>query len=255
MAQIRPVIGILGVGELASFILQGAEGEGYSFLLSPRNAELAANLSQRFGAKVALSNQDLVNRADMVLICLPARTGAQILADLRFRAGQSVLSAMAGTSQAALQRAVAPASAYCTMMPGFANTLKMGPCLLYPDNAPWHEFLSCLGPVHVFDKPEQFEAATVFGAFSGASMGFMSTIIDWFAAQGIDPKTARNLVAETLAGNAAVLRQVDATLPQIMSGVITPGGISELCLDTLNQGQALTRWNDALNAVLARIRE
>jgi pyrroline-5-carboxylate reductase len=190
----------------------------------------------------------------MVLVCLPARTGAEVLAGLRFRPGQTVLSAMAGVGHSTLQDIVAPAKGFCTMMPGYANALGLGPCLLYPDNAPWRDFLARLGPVHVFDRADQFEVASVFGAFSGASIGFMSAIIDWFSHQGLDPKTARQLVAQTLSGNAEVLRRVEAPLPEILAGVVTPGGISELCLEVLNKGRAIEQWNLAMNAVLARLK-
>jgi pyrroline-5-carboxylate reductase len=254
MAQTGPVIGILGVGELAGFILRGAAGAGYSFLLSPRNAKMAETLAGRFGDTVAQSNQDLVDRADMVLVCLPAKTGAKVLAELRFRPGQTVLSAMAGVGHGALQDIVTPAKVFCTMMPGYANALGLGPCLLYPDNAPWRQFLARLGPVHVFERADQFEVASVFGAFSGASIGFMSAIIDWFSHQGFDAKTARQLVAETLLGNAEVLRRVDDPLPEILAGVVTPGGISELCLDALNEGRAIEQWSVAMNCVLARLK-
>jgi pyrroline-5-carboxylate reductase len=228
-------------------------GAGYSFLLSPRNAALAETLAARLDARVAHSNQDLVDRADMVLVCLPAKTGAEILAGLRFRPGQTVLSAMAGVGHGALQEIVAPAEVFCTMMPGYANALRIGPCLLYPESTSWRDFLTRLGPVHVFERAEQFEIASVFGAFSGASFGFMSSIIEWFSHQGLDPKTARQLVAETLSGNAEVVRRVDAPLPEILAGVATPGGISELCLGVLNEGSAIEQWSVALNAVLARL--
>ena len=254
MAQTDQIIGILVVGELAGVIMSGAAQAGYSFLLSPRNARLAATLAGRFGAEVALSNQDLVDRCDRILVCLPAKTGAEILAGLRFRPGQIILSAMAGARHDLLQNIVAPAGMCCTMMPGYANALRIGPCLLYPPNPQWHAFLDCLGPVHIFDHPYQFEIACVLGAFSGASFGFMSAIIDWFSQQGLDAETARQLVAQTLSGNAEVLRRVDAPLPEILGAVATPGGISELCLGILHKGRALEQWEDALNAVLARLK-
>lgn len=255
MRQTDQTIGILGVGELAGFIVSGAAQAGYSFLLSPRNAKVAESLAARFGAEVAISNQDLVDRADRVIVCLPAKTGSEVLAGLRFRPGQAVLSAMAGARQAVLQNIVAPARLCCTMMPGHANALGIGPCLLYPGTPHWHDFLAKLGPVHSFDQADQFETACVFGAFSGASFGFISAIINWFVDQGLEAQTARQLIAETLSGNAEVVRRVDAPLPEILAGVATPGGISELCLGVLQNGHAIEQWGDALDAVLARLRK
>lgn len=247
-------VGILGIGELAGFILQGAAGGGYRFILSPRSAYRAADLAKRFGAEVASDNQAVCDLADLVVVCLPADTGADILAGLRFRPGQAILSAMAGVNLATLERAVAPARAYCTMMPGHANALGLGPSLLFPDSPVWKAFLARLGPVHVFSDADQFETASVFGGFSGASFAFMIRVINWFTRHGIDPHTARALVAETLIGNANVLSRVDAPLDEIASGVATPGGITERCIDALNEQGSLDQWSAALDSVRLAIK-
>ena len=254
MGLARRRIGILGIGELAGFILRGCEGAGYPFVLSPRNHQLSTQFAARFGAEIATDNQNVVDRCDLIVVCLPAGTGLDVLTGLRFRPGQTVLSAMAGVAPAALQAIVAPAQAHCTMMPGYANALGIGPSLLFPASPICHSFLSRLGPVHVFAEAGVFEAACVFGGFSGASFGFMIAIIDWFIRHGVDPKTARQLVAETLAGNAEVLQRVDAPLAEIAAGVATPGGITQLCLEVLKTGNGLGQWDTALDAVLVRLK-
>ena len=136
-------IGILGVGHLAGYLMQGAQG--VTFVLSPGSGDKAARLAATHGCAVAASNQALVDQCEMVLVCLPAATGLAVLEGLRFRAGQSVCSAMAGAAHPALAAAVAPARAFCTMMPGFANAYAVGPSLLYPDDAAWQAFLARLG--------------------------------------------------------------------------------------------------------------
>ena len=69
----------------------------------------AARLAATYGCAVADSNQAVLDQCEMVLICLPAAEGLAILQGLRFRAGQSVCSAMAGARIDALRAAVAPA--------------------------------------------------------------------------------------------------------------------------------------------------
>ena len=105
------VIGILGVGQLAALMARGLQGKGYRLVLSPRNAGIAARLAKDHGCEVAASNQAVIDAADGVLVCLPAGTGPGILAQLTFRAGQPVLSAMAGTGLAKVQSTIGPARA------------------------------------------------------------------------------------------------------------------------------------------------
>jgi pyrroline-5-carboxylate reductase len=152
-----------------------------------------------------------------------------------------------------LRQLVAPARAYVGMMPGYANAYGMGPSILYPDDAFWHGFLGHIGPVHDFENEALFTAAATFGAFSGATVGFMAHMIGWFEAQGLDHDTARALVAGTVRGNAEVLLREPRPLADIAKGVTTPGGITLQLLDILNARGALVAWDAGMDAVLARI--
>jgi len=247
-------IGVLGTGHLAEFLIRGAAGKGFSFTVSPRSAARAAGLAASHGVTVAASNQAVVDGCDMILVCLPAAEGVEILRGLRFRAGQSVLSAMAGARVAAVVQAVTPAMAACAMMPGLANAHGLGPCLLHPARAEWEAFLAALGPLHVFEKEEEFVTATAFGAMSGAAFFWMDALINWYAANGVEGGTARRLVAETLRGNAEVLLREGGSLADIRTGIATPGGITEALVRALEAEGALVAWESGMDVVLGRVR-
>ncbi|MGB3146537.1 MAG: pyrroline-5-carboxylate reductase dimerization domain-containing protein [Paracoccaceae bacterium] len=258
------LIGILGTGSLARLMVRGfagagiagqeLAGQGHQFLLSPRGAETAAALRAEYGYEVAASNQDVVDRADAIFVSLPVDVARGTLADLTFRPGQTVLSAVTGLGHDDLCRAVAPALGFISMMPGYANAFRLGPSLLYPDDPFWRETLSQVGPVHAVASEETFTIAACFGAFSGATMTFMAEVTDWFVAQGLDPDSARALVAETLRGNAEVLLQEGRPIEEIAKGVTTPGGITLMLLDLLKDRGALAAWGEGLDGVLKRIR-
>lgn len=246
-------IGILGTGHLARFVVEGAAGSGYSFLLSPRNAETAAELVAGFGCELAASNQDVVDCCRHVLVALPAATGPEVLAGLTFSPEHQVLSVMAGVSAARLAQVIGPAQGAVAMMPGHANAYGLGPSVLHPGGADWVEFLSVLGPVHVLEEAAQYEVAAVFGALSGASFPFISGLVDWFAARGLPEATARALVAGMFRGNAEVILQGDQPLARIAAGVATPGGITEMLVGHLRAAGALSAWDAGMEAVLARM--
>lgn len=247
-------LGILGTGHLAELLVRGLAGSGYRLVLSPRNAGVAARLAAEHGCTVGASNQAVVDAADGVIVCLPAATGGEVLAGLTFHPGQPVLSAMAGTGLARLQSVIGPARGAVTMLPGYANAFRVGPSILCPEDGFWHEVLAGLGPVFPFADEAEFTTAAAFGAFSGASFGWMAHVIGWFQAQGLPPDTARALVAATLRGNAEVLLQEDRPLDDIARNVVTKGGISEMVLKSLFAGDGMTAWDNGLDAVLRRIR-
>lgn len=247
-------VGILGVGNLAAYLVQGAQKGGHDFLLSPRGAEKAADLAARYGCDIAQSNQALVDASPFILVALPAADGIDILRALTFHKGQHVCSAMAaGATLDVVQAAVAPAKVTLAMMPGFANAYSAGPTLIFPPSPIWADFFAACGPVHELEDADSFETAAVFGAMSGASIFLMRHLIAWYEAAGISPALARSLVAETVRGNAEVLLQSDETLDAICSGVTTPGGITEQLLTDLRHDGALESWHNAMTRVLIRM--
>ena len=86
MPQVPKTIGILGAGQLAEFIITGIErvSAPYNFILSPRSYERALKLKNTFNLEIAESNQNLLDRCDMVFICLPSKNSLSILSSLNF---------------------------------------------------------------------------------------------------------------------------------------------------------------------------
>jgi NADP oxidoreductase coenzyme F420-dependent len=77
-------------------------------LVSPRNAEVAAGLAQRFATvDDAPDNQTVVDDTRVVIVCVRPAVAQTVLAELRFPADRVVISAMACVPVKALQRLVA----------------------------------------------------------------------------------------------------------------------------------------------------
>src|SRR5918995_6770601 len=92
--------GVLGVGALGTAIVTGLcenVDDAPQMLLSPRNAETAGRLAERFASvDVAAENQALVDGAAVVIVCVRPQVAGTVLAELRFPADRVVISAMAG---------------------------------------------------------------------------------------------------------------------------------------------------------------
>ncbi|MDN6380165.1 MAG: NAD(P)-binding domain-containing protein, partial [Brevibacterium aurantiacum] len=94
-------IGIIGVGEISSAIVQGAcsSDDHPDFFLSPRNVQRSAQLARDFDrVEVCTSNQDVVDRSEhIILAVLPEQTEA-VLSELSISADRTIVSAIAGIS-------------------------------------------------------------------------------------------------------------------------------------------------------------
>lgn len=244
-------LGFIGTGSLASFFVEGLSraGADYEITVSPRNAEKAHGLRQRFGVSIA-ENQHIAAACDLVVVSVLPRQAEAVLSPLRFRADQTVLSVMSDIRLAQVRELVAPADAVVSMMPGSSNAYNVGPSVLYPENAVARALLEKLGPVHTYATEDAFLAASVMGAFSGMATLLMGEVMDWFTRNGLDPQDSRRLVAGLLKGNATALLEMPLPMAEITRGVVTPGGITEAGQKVLDDGGT---WPEALDAVLARI--
>jgi len=245
-------LGFIGTGHLAAFFVAGLSRAAapYAITVSPRNADVAEDLRARFGVAIAPDNQAVLDSCDVIVASVLPQQARAVLAPLKFRSDQTVLSVMAGIGLAAIGELVSPATATVAMMPGHANAYGIGPSVLYPDNPAARALLRHLGPVHVYDNEAAYTAASVLGAFSGMSLLLMKQAIGWFAANGLAAADARALVAEVVAGNAAVLRDDPLALDEITGGVATPGGITEQGWRLAEEGRG---WPAAFDAVLRRL--
>jgi len=95
-AATEGVLGFVGTGTIASAVVRGlctAAGAPVcrQLLLSPRSASRSAALAAEYPTcSVAATNQQVVDGAACVFICLRAQDAADELRSLRFRAGQTI---------------------------------------------------------------------------------------------------------------------------------------------------------------------
>lgn len=249
-------VGIVGVGHLAGYLVEGLRraSRDVEIVLSPRNLERSAALADRFGATVAADNQAVADAADLILLTTRPGDAVSAARDIRWRSGQTVVSAAAPLPLEALRPTVAPATVV-RAMPISCAALNRSPTLLHPDNAPARALFALLGSVHVLPDESCFTAATTIAAFYGWVYALFDETVAWTVEAGVPPQTARGLVLETVRGAVDMaLAQPQRALDEMLDTLATPGGITEQGLAILRERQGLTAWTEALEAVSARLR-
>jgi pyrroline-5-carboxylate reductase len=247
-------VGIIGVGHLAGYLVEGLRRASPEIILSPRNLERSATLAARLGATVAADNQAVADAADLVLLTTRPADAVEAVEGITWRPGQTLISTAGALPLDLLRPAAAPATAV-RAMPISCAALGQSPTLLWPDNAQARALFALLGQVHVVADESRFVAATAIAAFYGWVYALLDETVAWTVASGVPQQTARSLVLETTRGAVDMaLAQPDESLAAILETLATPGGITEHGLGILRNHHALTAWTDALDAVLARMR-
>jgi len=105
-------IGFIGVGKITNAIVEGlctSSIQDTQIWLSPRNEANARQLAEKYTAVQRLeSNQQVVDRSDIVFVAVRPAVAVEVLQELVFRKEQIVVSLVPLLKEADLLAAVAP---------------------------------------------------------------------------------------------------------------------------------------------------
>lgn len=231
MSSTAAELGVLGVGSIAEAIVTGLGDDFVAsrrVLLSPRGTARVAALSARFSKlEVAASNQDLVDRADTVLVCLRPQDAEAELTGLTFRPGQRVVSVVAAASLETFGRWVAPAEAVARAVPLPAVARREGLTPVHPADPATLDLFGRLGETLAVDDETAFDALSVSSATIAAHVAYLASISDWLAGRGLAAADASRYVVAIFASVAETLRDSPDDLAHLAADHATPGGLNE----------------------------
>ena len=249
-------VGILGVGHLTAHVVHGfaATEVPFDILLSPRNAELAADLSTKFDLEIAEDNTALVERSDVVLIGVRQFQAADVVRGLPWRAGHTVVSLCAGLALSELEPHVNGA-ALVRAMPIIAAHYGESPTCVFPNNAAALDVLSRCGSTIVLRSEEEFDAASVSACYSSWVLGVMEHMTTWSEGAGLAPDTARRIVTEMTRAAAIMARErTDGSIGDLIDELATPRSFTEIGYERLQAEDAFTPWRDTADLVFGKLR-
>ena len=252
----KMTVGVLGVGHLTTHVVHGfaAGAAPFDILLSPRNAELAADLSTKFGLEIAVDNTALVQRSDVVLIGVRQFQAADVVRGLPWRADHTVVSLCAGLALSELAPHVAGA-ALVRAMPIIAAHYGESPTCVFPENAAALDVLSRCGSTIVLRSEDEFDAASVSACYSSWVLGVMERMTTWSETAGLAPDTARQIVTEMTRAAAIMARErTDGSIGDLIDELATPRSFTEIGYERLQTEDAFTPWNDTAELVFGKLR-
>jgi pyrroline-5-carboxylate reductase len=243
------IVGFIGSGSMAAAMARGWAGEFERMLFSDSGSGRAQELARELGGE-AVANAEIGARADLVVLAVkPAALGA---AASELAEAKVVISLLGATPLSVIAEAF-PRSETHRVMPNVAVELGHGVlCVSGPVSPLVRGKLRVLG--HVVElADEDFDAATAVMGCAPAYLALaVEAIADAGAADGLDPELARELVVETAAGTAELLRARHPA--DVRKAVASPGGSTEAGLEALEREGARGAFEAAVRASLERMR-
>ena len=253
-----PRVGFIGVGTIAEALITGmcAAGEQRAtFLLSPRNADIAKRLAERFSSvEVAGDNQAVIDGSDIIFLAVRPQVAADVLGTLKFRQDQRIVSLIATFDVARLRTLVAPASTIARAAPLPAVARRLGPLTLYPPVPEIVKLLEGLGQLVQLQNEADLDAYWAVTGLMGSYLGMLDEIAGWLARKNLEETQVFPFVAamfEALAVTAAE-RSGDG-FDRLVVEHSTPGGLNEQAYRELQAAGWTRLISQTLDLLHARI--
>jgi pyrroline-5-carboxylate reductase len=252
-------LGFIGTGEITVAMVTGfctGQPGPERIVVSPRNAEKAAALAATFPiVEVATSNQAVVDACDWLVLALLPATAEVVLASLRFEPGQKLVSVIAGLPLSRIAELAAPAEALSQVLPLPPAARHLGPIGICPPNHDVAELFSRIGtPVEVAGASE-FDAFWTITSLMAPYYGLLQHSATWLIENGVPSEAAGRYVGTMFHALAENARQAGTQgFAQLAESSQTPGGLNEQTYRALHDAGVYRRVDQALDAVLTRLR-
>jgi pyrroline-5-carboxylate reductase len=243
-------IGLIGAGNMARAM---ARGWGDPVLCSDGGSGRAAALASELGGRAA-GNLEVAREADVVVLCHKPGQLWEVAEEIRGEV-RSLASVLGPTSVGELQAAYPGASVF-RMMPNTPVEIGHGVVCYAPargvdaeiEGAVVQEF-ERLGSV--ITVPERLIAAA--SGISGVGPAYQALLaeaqMDAGVRHGLSPAVAGRLVAETMSGSAALLRERGYDTLAVRREVTSPGGSTARGLAALERARLRDAFQAAMDAV------
>lgn len=245
----RQNVGFIGAGNMAQAIIGGWMAKSLiaseEIFVSNRTPGKLNKVSDEFGVKTCLTNEELVDQSDIVILAMKPQDLEAAIEPIAtsFSADQVVISLAAGITLRQLKKllpqnvnlvrlmANTPARiqrgafGYCTMAPNLRVDL-------------WMERM--FGPLGLTVKLEEGEPFQAFSVATSAGVGFVFELMiywqEWLEERGIDAQLAQAMTVHTFLGASELaLKSSPLDLEGLQAKVTSKKGITSAGLESMRE--------------------
>jgi pyrroline-5-carboxylate reductase len=244
-------VGLIGAGNMARAL---ARGWGEPVLCSDGGSGRAKELARELGGKALRSNRAVADRSDLVVLCHKPAQFVSVAQELRGHA-KAVASVLGGVgAQALRQEYGVPVFRF---MPNTPVEVRQGVICYSPEQqidaeveSRVLELFGRLGSVITLPENLLDAATAVMGVGPAYQALLAEAQVDAAVRHGLRPALAGRLVAETMAGTAALLQKRDYDTLTVRREVTSPGGWTALGLAALERANVRAAFLNAADAVV-----
>jgi len=260
-------IAFLGGGNMAEALIKGmlsADVAKSSQMVVTDTSPARLTYLKKYNITAATSNQEAVQQAEIILLCVKPQVMDAVLAEIAAAADSSklVISIAAGITISRIEKALLADPRVIRVMPNTpalvlsgAAALAAGGRAAQDDINTALEIFSAVGRVVVVDE-KLMDAVT---GLSGSGPAYVFMIIDALSDAGVKAGLPRplalELAAQTVYGSAKMVLETGEHPGKLRDMVTSPGGTTIEGLHALEKGNLRATLMNAVEAATARSKE
>jgi pyrroline-5-carboxylate reductase len=245
-------IGLIGAGNIARAL---ARGWAEPVLCTDSGSGRARKLADEVGGEAVGSNEELAERADLVVLCHKPSQLRVVAEEIGGRA-KAVASVLGATPVGALQMAYDSTPVF-RLLPNTAVEVRRGVICYTPGREvrPQLErdvigLFERVGAVVTVEERQLDAAAAVMSVGPAYQALLAEAQVDAAVRHGVPAPLASRLVVETMAGTAQLLEARGYDTLAVRREVTSPGGSTARGLAALERGGVRAVFHDAIDAVV-----
>jgi len=268
MAVDERKIAVLGAGQIGEALISGLLSSGWrepaELSASTRREERAAELRERHGIEVTLSNAEAAGGAALVVIAVKPQDIEALLGEIGplIQPEQTVLSIAAAIPTATIERQLGSGVPVVRAMPNTPAVVHEGMAGVCAGSHAAEEHLTLaeealrrLGAVVRVSEPYMDAVTAVSGSGPAYFALLAEAMIEAGILLGLSREVSTQLVVQTMLGTAKQLRDLKMHPVELREMVTSPGGTTIAAIRELEQAGVRAAFLNAIQAAMDRSRE
>jgi pyrroline-5-carboxylate reductase len=255
----KPIsLGFVGSGDITHAIVTGLfkqAGQRYEVWLSPRNAGISKELSERYpDVHVAQDNQHVVEQAEIIFLAVRPQIASEVLGTLSFRPDQCAVSLIAGFGTRKVSESLRDApQRIVRALPLLMVARAASRTVLYPADTHVRDIFDSIGGSLSVDSEEQYDAMLALSASMGLFFATAHAQSRWACERGVDYDVARDYLMSLYKGLADTALLDSTRLDALSRHYSTTGGINEQVVSLMTQAGMLDNINNTYDSIETRL--
>ena len=240
-------VGVIGTGTIASAVVRGIAGGGHQITVSKRSAHHAQALADEFNNVTVASNQEVIDRSDIILVALMAEAAPSVLQNVSFRKDQKVISLMAGPSLEMVATMIFPASASAVMIPFPGIAVGGSPVLVQGDSELVSSLITPANTVYIIENDAEMAAYMSAQAVLSPAARLVEDTTRWLSSRVDAPEQGDRFLRHLISSSLE-----NAPAKSLVEALNTPGGFNQRLRQSLEDRGMRQALRDGLDRLEAK---